>query len=125
MSFHREPLGLKQPSVKKAHRKAVRRLSAKRAAYLASPERQEGLAHMGRVKGLHCVICHRPPPSEAHHCRSGGMARDDFKTIPLCTACHRGPEGYHTRKKVWEAINGPDHEYLPVVADMLAGELTS
>ncbi len=83
-----------------------------------------GIAHMLRVKALRCVICHRPGPSEAHHCRSGGMARDDFKTIPLCTACHRGPEGYHTRKKVWEALNGPDHEYLAVVADMLAGELT-
>lgn len=31
------PLGQKQPSVKQARRKAIRRLSAKRAAYLASP----------------------------------------------------------------------------------------
>lgn len=83
-----------------------------------------GAAHMMRVKALRCVICHKPPPSEAHHCRSGGMARDDFKTLPLCIACHRGPAGYHSRKKSWEAENGPDHSYLAVVADMLAGELS-
>jgi hypothetical protein len=83
-----------------------------------------GIAHMMRVKALRCVVCHRPGPSEAHHCRSGGMARDDFKTIPLCVNCHRGPHGYHTRKRTWEAENGPDHEYLAVVADMLAGELS-
>lgn len=81
-----------------------------------------GRAHMGRVKALDCVICGRSGPSEAHHCRSGGMARDDFKTIPLCTDCHRGQHGYHNAKSAWEATNGKDHEYLAVVADMIAGE---
>lgn len=100
----KEPLGLKPPK--------------------ASTGTAKGRAHMGRVKALRCVICHAPPPSEAHHCRSGGMARDDFKTIPLCIPCHRGPNGYHARKATWEAENGPDHEYLAVVADMLAGELS-
>lgn len=84
----------------------------------------KGRKHMGRVKQLSCVICGHPPPSEAHHCRSNGTARDDFKTIPLCCACHRGPQGYHTAKETWEATNGPDTDFLPVVADMLAGQLT-
>lgn len=83
-----------------------------------------GYRHMHRVKMLDCVICGKTGPSEAHHCQSGRIARDDFKTIPLCKSCHTGPEGYHTRKETWEAANGPDTDYLAVVADALAGELT-
>ncbi len=83
-----------------------------------------GFRHMCRVKLLPCVICGRPGPSDAHHCTGDGMARDDFKTIPLCFNCHRGPNGYHAAKETWERTNGKDHEFLPVVADMLAGELT-
>lgn len=83
-----------------------------------------GIRHMGRVKMLPCVICNAPPPSDAHHCRSGGQLRDDFKTIPLCKNCHQGPSGYHDAKATWEATNGLDTEFLAVVADMLAGEWT-
>jgi len=81
-----------------------------------------GFRHMGRVKMLPCVVCLRPGPSDAHHCRSDGMARDDFKTIPLCKECHQGQHGYHNAKASWEDANGKDYEFLPVVADMLAGE---
>jgi len=88
-----------------------------------------GRRHMGRVKMLPCVCCGAHPPSDAHHCKSRGykgnpeiMMRDDFKTIPLCKNHHQGAEGYHTSKSTWEATFGPDHEYLPVVAAMLAGE---
>ena len=81
-----------------------------------------GLKHMRRVKMLRCVICHKPGPSDAHHCRSDGMARDDYKTIPLCKNHHQGPEGYHTQKATWEAQNGMETDYLAVVADMLADE---
>ena len=83
-----------------------------------------GFRHMCRVKLLPCVCCGRPGPSDAHHCRSDGQARDDFKTIPLCKNHHQGPEGYHTQKPTWEATYGKDHEYLAVVADMLAGEIS-
>ena len=82
-----------------------------------------GFRHMWRVKTLPCVVCLRPGPSDAHHCRSDGMARDDFKTIPLCKECHQGQHGYHNAKATWERTNGKDYQYLPVVADMLAGEL--
>ena len=81
-----------------------------------------GRRHMGRVKALDCVVCGRSGPSDAHHCRSDGMARDDFKTIPLCKECHQGQHGYHNAKSAWEATNGKDHEYLAVVADMINGE---
>lgn len=102
---NRPPLGLKEP-------KPTNKTSA-------------GFRHMCRVKLLPCVVCHRPGPSIAHHCTGDNMARDDFKTIPLCHNCHVGPQGYHTAKKPWEAANGKDYEFLPVVADMLAGEWTA
>lgn len=82
-----------------------------------------GFRHMCRVKLLPCVCCGAPGPSDAHHCKSGGMARDDFKTIPLCKNHHQGPEGFHTQRATWEATYGKDVDYLAVVADMLAGEL--
>jgi hypothetical protein len=98
------PLGLKEPKPKN--------------------KTSAGFRHMCRVKLLPCVICGRRGPSDAHHCTGDGMARDDFKTIPLCFDCHRGPKGYHNAKATWEATNGKDYDFLPVVADMLAGELT-
>ena len=102
---HRGPLGLK----------ATKPTNGTRA----------GLRHMRKVKALPCVICLRPGPSDAHHVfcgRYGSAKASDFETIPLCKACHQGPEGIHAQKATWEAINGPDYEFLPVVADMLAGQ---
>jgi len=100
-------------------RKPVRKVSAKRAAYLASPERQEGLAHMERVKNLPCVCCGRPPPNDAHHCTGDNMPRNDMRVIPLCHDDHRGPQGYHNAKQAWVAKYGPDYMMLPTVAAML------
>lgn len=106
MSFHREPLGLKQP-------KPVRgTVEAKR--------------HLARVKELPCVICAAPPLSDAHHCfsgRYGSRKASDFETIPLCKACHQhGPMAIHQDKAGWEARNGNDFDFIPVVFDMLSGE---
>lgn len=95
------PLGQKQPKIVNGTRR--------------------GLLHMRRVKVLQCVVCLRPGPSDAHHCRSDGMLRDDFKTIPLCKACHQGQHGYHNAKETWEQDNGKDYAYLPLVAEWLAG----
>ena len=122
MSFHREPLGQKQPSVKKARRKAIRRLSAKRAAYLASPERQEGLAHMGRVAQLRCLVC-GAWPVEVHH---EEKPRNDFLVLPLCPKHHRreyGPGAYHYSPRAFYATHGDSKFLLAKVADALAGEL--
>lgn len=95
------------------------------------PSRQEimaGKLHMARVAQLECVICGRWPV-EVHHCKSGRFSQrreSDFAVIPLCPECHRtGPNAYHAGQASWEAVNGPDTDYLPVVADMLADELTS
>ena len=78
-----------------------------------------GLRHMGLVKLLPCVVCGKPGPSDAHHCRSDGMMRDDFKTIPLCKLHHQGDEGYHTQKATWEARYGKDYGFLPLVSKLL------
>lgn len=103
---HRPPLGLKQP-------KPVRGTA-------------EAKRHMARVKGLCCVICAAPPPSDAHHCfsgRYGSRKASDFETIPLCKIHHQhGPSAIHQDKAGWEARNGMDFDFIPVVADMLAGE---
>lgn len=82
-----------------------------------------GLEHMRRVKQLPCVICHAPPPSDAHHCisgRYGSRKASDFDTIPLCKNHHQGAEGIHTDKAAWQAERGQDVDYLPQVADWLA-----
>lgn len=92
--------------------KRIKQRSAKKAAYMASDDGKAGMAYMGQVKALPCCVCGAAPPSEAHHCRSDGMARDDLKTIPLCIPCHRGPNGYHLSKRTWHANNGKDHEYI-------------
>lgn len=116
------PLGQKQPSVKQARRKAIRRLSAKRAAYLASPERQEGLAHMGRVAQLRCLVC-GAWPVEVHH---EDTPKSDFRVLPLCPPHHRrefGEGAYHYSPRAFYAAHGDSKLLLAKVADALAGEL--
>jgi hypothetical protein len=88
----------------------------------------KGKMHMARIARLPCVVCHRPGPSKVHHLicgRFGSSRADDFNTIPLCFECHRGPHGIHAGKESWVAINGPDTDFLPVVADMLSGEFNA
>ena len=78
-------------------------------------------AHMARVAALPCVLC-GSKPVEVHHCisgRYGSRKVSDFDTIPLCYDHHRGVNGIHTDKGLWEALHGPDTDYLPVVARML------
>jgi len=91
-------------------------------------ERAAGRAHMARVKALPCVACGKPGPSDAHHCihdRFSQRKASDFETIPLCKYCHQwGPNAIHNRPAKWRRINGADHEFLPVVAGMIARELS-
>ena len=85
-------------------------------------------AHMAKVAALRCVCCLRPGPSEVHHVIHGRFSQakaSDFETIPLCYECHRGPNGLHANKTLWADRNGFDWEFLPLVADMLAGEFNA
>jgi len=96
----------------KPRTKPMRKRSAKRQAYRASDEGQAAIVYMGSVKKCPCCVCGHPAPSEAHHCRSDFMPRNDFATIPLCYECHRGQQGFHAQKSTWENINGPDHGFI-------------
>jgi hypothetical protein len=126
---NRGPLGLRKPkltpeekaAIGKARRKAVRKVSKKRAAYLKSPERQGGLAHMARVASLPCMVCGYWPV-EVHHLT---LPHDDMMVAPLCAQHHRrefGPGSFHYSPKAFWAENGDLKTVLAKVADMLAGQ---
>jgi hypothetical protein len=92
--------------------KRIAQQSPKKRKQRASHEGQASAAYMVAVKELPCCICHRIGVSDAHHCRSDGMARCNWKTIPLCYDCHQGPSGYHARQRTWHRANGPDHGFI-------------
>ena len=92
--------------------KRIPQQSAKKKAYRASQEGKDAAAYMRAVKEMPCCTCGRIGVSDAHHCRSDGMQRDDWKTIPLCYDCHQGPNGYHARQKPWEAEYGKDYGFI-------------
>jgi len=94
-------------------RTPMRKISKKRAARRKSPEGQAAIAYMLEVKKLPCCACGAPAPSDSHHCRSGGMMRNDWFTIPLCKECHQGDNGYHMAKASWHAMHGPDYGFVP------------
>lgn len=98
---------------------------------LKAPKPERGtaraMAHLARVKALPCVICWKPGPSDARHVfhgRYGSRKASDFETIPLCKSHHQdGPDAIHNDKAGWADRYGFDYEFLPVVQDLLAGEL--
>ena len=99
-------------------RKPVRKVSAKRAEYLASPERQAGLAHMARVALLPCLVC-GAHGVEVHH---EGKPRNDLNVLPLCPRHHRrefGAGAFHYSPKAFYALHGSSAELLARVAAML------
>lgn len=95
---------------------------------LKEPKAKPDPKHIARVKELPCVICHKPGPSDAHHVICGRYSQrraSDREVIPLCKPHHQwGPDAIHNGKASWVEKYGNDYDYLPVVADMLAGEWT-
>lgn len=89
----RGPLGLKQGNPRKS---------------------SAGKAHMAEVAQRGCAIC-GARPVEVHHVicgRFGQRRASDFDTIGLCFNHHRGPDGIHTSKRVWQSKYGLDTDYL-------------
>ena len=105
----------------------MRRVSEKKAAKRTDADAQSAFQHMIEVKGLPCIICETPPPSEAHHAisgRYGGRKRNDWWTLPMCGFCHRtGPNAIHNGKRSWEEKHGPDYGFLPRVYASLGREM--
>lgn len=117
MTFVQRPLGQKQPKPAKK-RKPMRRVSKKRAAYLASPEREAGKAHMARVAQLPCMVC-GVYGVEVHH---EGKPRSDMNVLPLCPPHHRrefGPGAYHYSPRAFYAAHGESAALLTRVDEML------
>lgn len=55
-------------------------------------------AHIARVAEMACVVCDAPGPSEVHEPEQGLW----FASMPLCAACHRGPDGWHGTRLRWK-----------------------
>ena len=128
------PLGLKAPKAAKKSRKPMRRVPPGALLKVSRPH-TGGKAHMARVAQLPCVICvqhgyHQTSRTTVHHVICGRFSThksSDFDTIPLCEGHHQGmfdtsKTAIHRGKQTWVELYGPDTDYLPVVADMLAGE---
>jgi hypothetical protein len=52
---------------------------------------------IARVAELPCVVCEASGPSEVHEPEQGLW----FASMPLCAACHRGPDGWHGTRQRW------------------------
>ena len=55
-------------------------------------------ANFDRVRHMSCVLCGANGPSYAHHIREQGRRVGHFVVIPVCHACHQGPQGIHGDK---------------------------
>lgn len=114
----RGPIGQKTGNKGPKPHEPVRKVSAKRAAYMRSPERKAGKAHMAKVAMLPCLAC-GAWPVEVHHATN---PRSDMQVLPLCPAHHRreyGVGAYHYSPKAFVALHGPISGLLERVAGML------
>lgn len=68
-------------------------MQSKNKAKPTPDERQ----HIARVAELDCVVCGAAGPSEVHEPQQGLW----FVSMPLCPACHRGPQGWHGTRQRW------------------------
>ena len=57
--------------------------------------------HTAMVAALPCVVCGTYDGSEVHEPVQGLW----YIAIPLCFACHRGPEGWHGTRLRWKLRN--------------------
>lgn len=54
--------------------------------------------HIARLAEMDCVVCDASGPSEVHEPEQGLW----FASMPLCSLCHRGPEGWHGNRLRWK-----------------------
>jgi hypothetical protein len=114
----RGPMGLKGEKTPAQPRKPLPKVSAKRAAYLRSDARKQGLEHMARVAQLPCLVC-GARPVEVHHMPD---PRSDMRVIPLCPRHHRreyGPGAFHYIARAFYELHGSADDLLARVAAML------
>lgn len=61
------------------------------------PQTASEKEHARKVSILPCVVCGTYEGSEVHEPEQGMW----FIAIPLCAACHRGPDGWHGTRLRW------------------------
>ena len=54
--------------------------------------------HIALVAAMDCIVCGDNGQSEVHDPEQGLW----FASMPLCAACHRGPEGWHGTRLRWK-----------------------
>lgn len=62
-----------------------------------APMTRKESEHVERVAALPCIVCGSHEGTEVHEPEQGLW----FASIPLCAACHRGPEGWHGTRLRW------------------------
>lgn len=62
------------------------------------PQTFDERIHAAKVAEMDCIVCGAPGPSEVHEPEQGMW----FVSIPLCAACHRGPDGWHGTRLRWK-----------------------
>lgn len=81
-------------------------------------------AHLARVASLTCACC-GDYGVQVHHIREGqGMAQraSDWLTVPLCQACHTGPQGVHGDKTLMRVYKVSELDLLAETIERLYGE---
>lgn len=72
--------------------------------------------HVEKVARLACAVCGTYGDIEVHE-PSQGMW---FISIPLCVACHRGPDGWHGTRLRWSLNKMSEHKAINHTLRMLA-----
>lgn len=75
--------------------------------------------HIAKVAALPCIVCETPGPSEVHEPEQGLW----FAAMPLCPACHRGPEGWHGTRRRWTMRRISELQAIDRTARALEGTL--
>lgn len=92
----------------KSHRDRPRLFWAKPTSPARAPH------YIAFVRQLQCRACGAPPPNDPHHHggRGVGQKTDDYRTVPLCRACHDrvhradtgGPDRWQLDRMVLETL---------------------
>jgi hypothetical protein len=72
-------------------------------------------AHIARVAALPCVVC-GAEGVEVHEPEQGLW----WVSVPLCPACHRGPEGWHGTRLRWKLRKVGELDAINRTLEMLA-----
>ena len=71
--------------------------------------RFQDLAYLAYIREQSCCECHRPAPSEPHHCSfvdgtGQGTKASDLFVIPVCRVCHDYIESMGIRDKYYATL---------------------